>query len=384
MDNNIKNFLNDFFAKNEALCMNLKKWIAVKNKPFSLLKALYAVYNFCEGSPSKMKDVLAQMREEGKRKVQGRSQVHNTTPNDGIDIVDNGNGDLLVIGYAPQRQQVLKGQHVVDDPIKTKSGAVSKTVKRSMDTLENTGEAIRRLYPNIDVNDLRKIEIAIYNYARRKKKSQAAIVNALENGRLRLTDDFQIKGKANDDLKESRTIIINEEVAQNLIDDLTMTEYKFNSNIKQFLHDLLVDPVNAQPSDLLQCNGLDRIGLIQKLIDLAIIEKIEKIKDKDENNNPITATMIVKFNVPKQRFKQKLKNLFIELFESNLNECDGGGATGGDAGGSSGGGEGTSTFTLGGDGQYPYYDTPTFGLVRRGDPSLKRKKNGSISIERKK
>lgn len=387
MDANIKDFLNNFFAKNQSLCMNLKKWLALKAKPFSLLQALYAIYNECGGSPGKMKDMLTQMKEEGKRKIQGRSQVYNTTPNDGIDIVDDGNGNLVVTGYAPERAKVLKGQRVVDDPIKTKSGAISKTAKRSLETLENTGEALRLMYPNIDVNDLRKIEIAIYNYARRKKKSQATIVKALDSGKLRLTDDFQIKGKANDEISESRVIIINEDVAKKINEELVLTEYKFYSNVKQFLHDLLVDPVNAQPSDILQCNGLNRISLLQKLLEFALIEKSEKIKDRDENNQPITAKMIVKFSVPKKRFKEKLKNLFIDLFEKNLNECDGGGAAGGEAGGGSfsgnGGGEGTSTFTLSGDGKNPYYDVP-FGLVRRGDPSLKRKKKGSISIERKK
>ena len=124
-----------------------------------------------------------------------------------------------------------------------------------------------------------------------------------------------------------------------------MTEYKFNSNVKFFLGELLADPVNAKPSFLLTSNGLNRSKLIQLLIKNNILIRTEKICDKDENGELKTATMKVKYQVPKKDFKHKLKKLYIKLFERNIpqhtiisEDGEGGeggaiGATGADASG---------------------------------------------------
>ena len=50
------------------------------------------------------------------------------------------------------------------------------------------------------------------------------------------------------------------------------------------------------------------------------MEKDERISDKDENGQPKTATMIVKYRCPKKNFERKLKKLYIKLFEKNLPE----------------------------------------------------------------
>ena len=85
--------------------------------------------------------------------------------------------------------------------------------------------------------------------------------------------------------------------------------------------------------------------------------KSEKISDKDENGDSKTATMKVKYQVPKADFNHKLKKLFIKLFERNTpkkqqseiigedGECGAMGATGADASGA--------------------FEQPVFGVQRR-------------------
>ena len=115
---------------------------------------------------------------------------------------------------------------------------------------------------------------------------------------------------------------ISRKVLNEMSDEWEMTEYKFNSNIKRFLHDLLEDPINAQPAGLLKANidNLTRSKLIRMLRSVGLLEISQKISDKDENGEPKEATMKVRYLVPKQNFNRKLKKLYIRLFERNLPE----------------------------------------------------------------
>ena len=126
----------------------------------------------------------------------------------------------------------------------------------------------------------------------------------------------------------SKTIIINEEMASELKDLLTMTQFKFKSNIKKFLAALLEDPTGAEPDMILTKNGLDKNKLIKALVDNKVITKKMTIDDHDADGNPHTARMIVKYSVPKERFNDRLDALYDVLFpdvEAKINE-DGGGA----------------------------------------------------------
>lgn len=172
-----------------------------------------------------------------------------------------------------------------------------------------------------------------------------------------------------------RIFYINESTINDLFDAKDMTEYKFISNVKKFLSQLIDDPVNAQPSRVLKFNGLDRKKLINKLMDNGIVIKKERISDKDENGNPKTATMLVSFKVPREDFDHKMKKLYISLFENVQSPyefiCEDGGAgasggacAGGDCGGMSCGeacsaGGATSADASG------QFITPLFGKVIR-------------------
>ena len=112
-------------------------------------------------------------------------------------------------------------------------------------------------------------------------------------------------------MTESKTVKISNSTLKIIKEELEMTEYKFCSNIKKFLSELLSDPVNAKPSLIIEKNGFDRNTLIRDLIKYGILEKKQKISDKDENGQAKTSVMKVKYAVPKEMFKHKLKKYYI-------------------------------------------------------------------------
>lgn len=121
----------------------------------------------------------------------------------------------------------------------------------------------------------------------------------------------------------SRTIIINEEIANELKDMLAMTQFKFKANIKKFLAALLEDPTGAEPDMIFTQNGLDKNKLIKALVDNKVIAKKMTIDDHDADGKPHTAKMIVKYSVPKERFNEKLDALYDILFpdvDARINE----------------------------------------------------------------
>lgn len=121
-----------------------------------------------------------------------------------------------------------------------------------------------------------------------------------------------------EDTNKSKIIVITENDYHRLQNSMQMTEHKFHQHIRLFISQLLQDPVNAQPSELLKEYGCKRGFLIGTLLKNHIIEKEERISDKDENGNPKTATMLVKYKCPKKNFDRKIEKLYIRLFEKNL------------------------------------------------------------------
>lgn len=127
----------------------------------------------------------------------------------------------------------------------------------------------------------------------------------------------------------SKVVIITEDMNREINDLLAMTQFKFKANIRKFLAALLEDPTGAEPGAIFTHNGLDKNKLIKALVDNKVITKKMSIDDHDENGNPHTAKMIVKYSVPKERFNERLDALYDALFpdvDAKINE-DGGGAT---------------------------------------------------------
>ena len=321
--------LNKFFHNHRDLCLALKNWIERQMKSFSLVDALDCVYNFANGNQNEMANIIKQIT--AKRRVHGRSQVYHDEKIPFVDIERDADGGLIVTGYNPDKEPEAKGMKVERNPLIFKKGddnQVNKNFRKIEDNLYDIGKGIRDLYPNASKEDIELMIDSVRKYAAAKKLGFGRILARLKRGKLYFSDNWSIQPK---DVKESRIIVIDESALESLQDEYRMTEHRFNSNVKKFLHDLLVDPINADVSFLMKANGYDRNSFIKILRNAGLLTSKQHINDKDENGQPKAATMKVKYLVPKKNFNRKIKRLYISLFEKNLpiNEEEGGGAMGG-------------------------------------------------------
>lgn len=323
----VKDNLNKYFVKERSKCYALRNWIELKMKKFKLIDALYCIYMNAGGDFNEMSKIIDQLTE--KKKIFGRAQgIQSDADVQQIDIVSDSNGKLELKGYNPDKQLQLKGQHMPRNQkiFRKSDGQVSKTFQNSEKKVMDFGQQVRELYPNESNMYITHAMQAIKKYANLRKIGTDKVVASLRRGRLKLKDDEYNSFEVVSAFNESRTIVISENMARILNEELEMTEYKFNNNIKKFLSDLLADPVNAKPSFLLMRNGITRSRLLKLMQNVGMIERNDKISDKDENGEPKTATMMVKFKVPKEfkvpkkNFDRKLRKLWIRLFERNLPE----------------------------------------------------------------
>ena len=121
-----------------------------------------------------------------------------------------------------------------------------------------------------------------------------------------------------------------------------MTRYAFISHMEDYMKKLLSDPLKADTDDFLKSYNIDgpkAISILTKKTDpndenSAVIIKTTAIKDNgvDEEGNKKKDSFVVRYKIPRKDYTRKMRNLFINLFESNeiegspLNE-DGEGAT---------------------------------------------------------
>lgn len=313
--------LRDYLNKNKKKGFALRDWLTLKGDAFTFKEALVCIYNEANGDFSVMNDIIEHLTE--KRKVFGRTQVYadNSTPLIGLKRDENGN--VILYGYREGLPLNLKGQHRPENNkiFRKSDDKVSKTFQNSEKKMYDLGAQVRDMFPDGSNHDITFIMQAIKKYADKRKISTDKVLLSMKKGRLTYDEDLNrlvpVVAREN---KQRRTILIREDVAREIADDLDMTEYKFNSNIKQFLHDLLVDPSNAQVPFILRQNGYNRKRLIYFLTHFDLLRKTERISDKDNNGESKTATMMIKFQVPKKNFDRKLHKLYIRLFEDNTNQ----------------------------------------------------------------
>lgn len=151
-----------------------------------------------------------------------------------------------------------------------------------------------------------------------------------------------------------KKIIINESKLGLLkeSEEIKTTQYSFMTASKEFIIDLLGNP-NIENNDFFSKRGISKNKLISMMIKMEILY-VEKKKVNDDG------TISVKYSTG-SNLKQKLRKLYIKLFEQNtkINEEDGAGGIGG--GESMGGdvmGGSTTTFTSSGAYTSPLFGTP--------------------------
>lgn len=109
-----------------------------------------------------------------------------------------------------------------------------------------------------------------------------------------------------------------------------MTRYAFISHMEDYLKKLLKDPLHADTDDFLKyhnINGPKALSILTHRTDpkdknSSILVKTEKIKDNgyDKNGKRLKDTFTVKYQIPRKDYTKKMRNLYINLFESNIIE----------------------------------------------------------------
>lgn len=330
---NLDGKIKEYMEKSKKKCFALVHWSQLQMKNYRLREMLECVCNAANGSISEMDNIVDHLT--AKRKVYGRTQVYADKHINNIDIIRNQDGKLELVGYKADAPLPLKGQHQAhNSKIYRKSDdQISKTYQNAEEKMFDLGAKVRELFPDRSNHFITFAMQTIRKYAADRKINPDKVIKGLKNGRYSLDSDLwrivpnlresQEDGRyfgtiGNNKNNDRHTIIINESDISKIKDDLEMTEQKFHSNIRHFISQLLQDPVNAQPSYIFKLYGYSRSLLLRYLLSTGILIKDEHISDKDENGDPKTVTMMIKFKCPKKDFDRKLQKLYIRLFEKNL------------------------------------------------------------------
>lgn len=318
--------IKEYITKSRNKCYALGNWKNIQMKPFSMKDMLVCICKAANGSLKEMDNIIDHLT--AKRKVYGRTQVYADKHIGDIDIIKNQNGELELVGYKPDALLPLKGQHQSHSHkvFRKSDDQVSKAYQNAEERLYDLGQKVRELFPDGDNHFITFAMQAIRKYASDRKIHTDKVIKGLEKGRYRIdTDIWRVVPNLKNESNEKRTIIINEsdfqrlrKISEDYDREMEMTEQKFHSNIRNFISQLLQDPVNAQPSTLLKTNGLNRSILLKYLLNGGILVRDERISDRDENGEPKTATMMVKFRCPKKNFDRKIQKLYMRFFEKNL------------------------------------------------------------------
>ena len=318
--------IKEYITKNRKKCYALGNWKNLQMKPYSMRDILACICKAANGSLKEMDNIIDHLT--AKRKVYGRTQVYADKHVGDIDIVKNQDGELELVGYKPDVPLPLKGQHQSHSHkvFRKSDDQVSKTFQNAEEKLYDLGQKVRELFPDGDNHFITFAMQAIRKYASERKIHTDKVVKGLERGRYRIdTDIWRVVPNLKNESTEKRIIIINEsdfqrlqKISEDYDREMEMTEQKFHSNIRNFISQLLQDPVNAQPSTLLKTNGLNRSILLKYLLKCEILVRDERISDRDENGELKTATMMVKFRCPKKNFDRKVQKLYMRFFEKNL------------------------------------------------------------------
>ena len=350
---------------NKKKCFALGGWCNRQGNIFPMQEVFDCLYDAAGGDTNKLTELIEQLT--AKSKVFGRSSVVFGSNEAKMTITRGEDGRLKITGYNPSFRPPEKGQHGTHEPqVVRKDGQMRKNVIKSREKLYDLGKAVREIYQG-QSNELITVAMAaIKGFARAHKISEMMVVERLKKGVYELNTENGLENARI--VPKKKTIKLNESQLNELSDATKLTEYKFYNNVQRFLSDLLKDPVGAKVPFLLQANNIARNQLLYHLKSNGIINRYQKISDKDSRGNPKTARMIIKYSVPKKDFAKKMKRLFIDLVAKNvpekiekviaedlgkdIDECDCGGAMGATAGNESMG----------------QFSQPLFGVQRRKMP----------------
>lgn len=95
-----------------------------------------------------------------------------------------------------------------------------------------------------------------------------------------------------------------------------VTFYEFFTKTKNFIKDLLSDPINAKPDNMFKAHGISRSTLLNKLLDRGIVIKKEDIKEPNDADGKMKSMHYIQYKVPKKNFEQKIKRLYQYFYDN--------------------------------------------------------------------
>lgn len=302
---------------NKKRCFALVGWCNRQGSTFSMQEVFDCLYDASGGNVNKLTELIDQLT--SKEKVFGRSSVVFGENIPKMSIIRDEDGKLHIVRYNSKFKPSEKGQHTVHEPhLLRKDGQIKKNIINSREKLYDLGQSVREIYQGQSNEFITYAMIAIKKYAKEHKVSEMLVVDRLKKG-VYVMDNSN--GLENAEIKpKMKTVKLNESQLNEIADATKLTEYKFYNNVQRFLSDLLKDPVGAKVPFLLQANNIARNQLLYHLKSNGIINRHQKISDKDSQGNPKTARMIIKYSVPKKDFAKKMKKLFIALVAKNVPE----------------------------------------------------------------
>jgi len=111
-------------------------------------------------------------------------------------------------------------------------------------------------------------------------------------------------------LDESKLILIKES------EEEEVTFYKFFTEVKNFIKDLLDDPIGAKPSGFFKAHGISKSILLNKMLDRDIVSKKENIDEPNDADGNMKSMHHLQYRVPRKNFEQKIKRLYSYFFEN--------------------------------------------------------------------
>lgn len=302
---------------NKKKCFALGGWCNRQGNIFTMQEVFDCLYDAADGNVNKLTELIEQLT--AKSKVFGRSSVVFGSNGKQMSITRGEDGQLKVVGYNPSFRPPERGQHAArEQQVLRKDGQVKKNVINAREKLYDLGQRVREIYQGQSNEFITVAMAAIKGFAKAHKISEMIVVERLKKGVYTLNTEGGLKNARI--VPKMKTIKLNESQLNELSDATKLTEYKFYNNVQRFLSDLLRDPVGAKVPFLLQANNIARNQLLYHLKSNGIINRHQKISDRDSQGNPKTAKMIIKYSVPKKDFAKKMKKLFIALVAKNVPE----------------------------------------------------------------
>ena len=109
-----------------------------------------------------------------------------------------------------------------------------------------------------------------------------------------------------------------------------MTRHAFISHMEDYMKKLLKDPIHADTDEFLKFHGYDGPKALSVLLkrqnpedeNSAILLKNISIKNNglDKEGKRLKDTFTIKYCIPRKDYNKKMRNLYINLFESNIIE----------------------------------------------------------------